>query len=201
MSRKGPWRLARTFATQIGMTNQWLKKQGLISVKELWVNKSPESGLFRVVTIWVFRSLSLTFSGKKRTISLETSARSGFSSMLQIRCHFRCLVSRFYRFFINLSYSGCEPIQNHTIVSPFLKPIARHPIPIRTEYAGYFLPTRLNERLGCEGFWRHNLYFSLASLLTRPGNSEKHFIKSSVICDFTIHQNPFLLFFLLCIVA
>jgi RNA-directed DNA polymerase len=38
MSRKGPWRLARTFATQIGMTNQWLKKQGLISVKELWVN-------------------------------------------------------------------------------------------------------------------------------------------------------------------
>ena len=106
--------------------------------------KSPESGLFRVVTIWVFRSLSLTFSGKKRTISLETSARSGFSSMLQIRCHFRCLVSRFYISFINLSYSGCEPIQNHTIVSPFLKPIARHPIPIRTEYAGYFLPTRLN---------------------------------------------------------
>ena len=38
MSLKGPWRLARTFATQIGMTNQWLKKQGLISVKELWVN-------------------------------------------------------------------------------------------------------------------------------------------------------------------
>jgi RNA-directed DNA polymerase len=38
MSRKGPWRLAQTFATQIGMTNQWLKKQGLISDKELWVN-------------------------------------------------------------------------------------------------------------------------------------------------------------------
>ena len=38
LSRKGPWRLARTLATQTGMTNQWLKDQGLISVKELWVN-------------------------------------------------------------------------------------------------------------------------------------------------------------------
>ena len=38
LSRKGPWKLARTLATQIGMTNQWLKGQGLISVKELWVN-------------------------------------------------------------------------------------------------------------------------------------------------------------------
>jgi len=38
LSRKGPWRLARTLATQTGMSNQWLKDQGLISVKELWVN-------------------------------------------------------------------------------------------------------------------------------------------------------------------
>ena len=38
LSRKGPWRCARTLATQTGMTNQWLKDQGLISVKELWVN-------------------------------------------------------------------------------------------------------------------------------------------------------------------
>jgi hypothetical protein len=37
MSRKGPWRLARTLATQTGMTNKWLKAQGLLSVKELWV--------------------------------------------------------------------------------------------------------------------------------------------------------------------
>jgi RNA-directed DNA polymerase len=37
-SRKGPWRCARTLATQTGMTNQWLKDQGLLSVKELWVN-------------------------------------------------------------------------------------------------------------------------------------------------------------------
>ena len=38
MSRKGPWRLSRTLATQCGITNQWLKEQGLISIKELWVN-------------------------------------------------------------------------------------------------------------------------------------------------------------------
>jgi RNA-directed DNA polymerase len=38
LSRKGPWRLARTLATQTGMTNKWLKEQGLVSVKERWVN-------------------------------------------------------------------------------------------------------------------------------------------------------------------
>ena len=38
LSRKGPWRLARTLATQTGMTNKLLKEQGLVSVKELWVN-------------------------------------------------------------------------------------------------------------------------------------------------------------------
>jgi len=38
LSRKGPWRLAKTLATQSGMTNKWLKDQGLLSVKELWVN-------------------------------------------------------------------------------------------------------------------------------------------------------------------
>lgn len=37
-SRKGPWKCARTLATQTGMTIQWLKGQGLLSVKELWVN-------------------------------------------------------------------------------------------------------------------------------------------------------------------
>jgi RNA-directed DNA polymerase len=37
LSRKGPWNASRTLATQTGMTNQWLKDQGLISVKEQWV--------------------------------------------------------------------------------------------------------------------------------------------------------------------
>jgi RNA-directed DNA polymerase len=38
LSRKSYWHLSKTFATQVGMTNQWLKKQGLISIKELWVS-------------------------------------------------------------------------------------------------------------------------------------------------------------------
>lgn len=38
ISRKGPWHLSRTLATQTGMTNKWLKDQGLLSVKDLWVN-------------------------------------------------------------------------------------------------------------------------------------------------------------------
>jgi len=37
LSRKGPWHLARTMATQTGMTNKWLTKQGLVSIKEQWV--------------------------------------------------------------------------------------------------------------------------------------------------------------------
>jgi len=41
ISRKGRWHLARTLATRTGMTNQWLKDQGLLSVKELWVNSCP----------------------------------------------------------------------------------------------------------------------------------------------------------------
>lgn len=38
LSRKGPWHLSRTLATQTGMTNHWLEEQGLISVRELWVH-------------------------------------------------------------------------------------------------------------------------------------------------------------------
>ena len=37
ISSKGPWKLARTFGTQSGLTNLYLKEQGLVSVKELWV--------------------------------------------------------------------------------------------------------------------------------------------------------------------
>jgi len=37
LSRKGPYRLAKALATQSGMTNNWLKDQGLLSVKDLWV--------------------------------------------------------------------------------------------------------------------------------------------------------------------
>ena len=48
LSRKGPYRLAKTLATQSGMTNKWLKDQGLLSVKELWVN------IHYPATAWAF---------------------------------------------------------------------------------------------------------------------------------------------------
>ncbi len=38
MSNKGPWRMFRSLATTSGLTNQYLKDLGLVSVKELWVN-------------------------------------------------------------------------------------------------------------------------------------------------------------------
>jgi RNA-directed DNA polymerase len=37
LSSKGPWRLARTYASQLGMNNAWLKEQGLVSVRDLWI--------------------------------------------------------------------------------------------------------------------------------------------------------------------
>lgn len=37
LSSKGPYRLALTLATHSGMTNKWLEKQGLVSVRELWI--------------------------------------------------------------------------------------------------------------------------------------------------------------------
>ena len=37
LNRGGPWAMSRRLAAQHGMTNKWLKNQGLISVKELWV--------------------------------------------------------------------------------------------------------------------------------------------------------------------
>ncbi len=37
LNRGGPWAMSRRLAAQHGMTNQWLKDLGLLSVKELWV--------------------------------------------------------------------------------------------------------------------------------------------------------------------
>ena len=37
LSPKGYWHLARTLATQVGMTNEWLRGQGLLSIRELWM--------------------------------------------------------------------------------------------------------------------------------------------------------------------
>ena len=39
LSRKGPWHLSRTLATQTGMTNQWLSESlGLVSIRALWIS-------------------------------------------------------------------------------------------------------------------------------------------------------------------
>ncbi|MCG8649340.1 MAG: group II intron reverse transcriptase/maturase, partial [Pirellulales bacterium] len=40
-SRKGYWRMAKTIASGVGLTNAWLEEQGLISIKTLWVNLAP----------------------------------------------------------------------------------------------------------------------------------------------------------------
>ena len=37
LSRKDYWHLARTLATQTGMTNAWLERQGLLSMRALWM--------------------------------------------------------------------------------------------------------------------------------------------------------------------
>lgn len=38
LSRKGPWHLAKTMATQAGMTKKWLSDKGLVNIRKLWVN-------------------------------------------------------------------------------------------------------------------------------------------------------------------
>ncbi len=38
LSRKSHWRLSRTMATHMAMTNEWLADQGLISIKEKWIS-------------------------------------------------------------------------------------------------------------------------------------------------------------------
>ncbi|MDN5870362.1 MAG: hypothetical protein L0H73_06545 [Nitrococcus sp.] len=37
LSSKGYWHLARTLATQTGMINEWLRRQGLINVRNWWM--------------------------------------------------------------------------------------------------------------------------------------------------------------------
>ncbi len=37
ISRKSYWHLSKTLATQSGMTNRWLKDQGLLSIRDLWM--------------------------------------------------------------------------------------------------------------------------------------------------------------------
>lgn len=40
-SRKGPWHMAKTIASGVGMPNAWLREQGLLSLKTLWASLAP----------------------------------------------------------------------------------------------------------------------------------------------------------------
>lgn len=40
-SRQGPWRMAKTIASGVGMTNAWLREQGMLSLKTLWAELAP----------------------------------------------------------------------------------------------------------------------------------------------------------------
>jgi RNA-directed DNA polymerase len=40
-SRKGPWHMAKTIASGVGLNNAWLAAQGLISLKTLWAHLAP----------------------------------------------------------------------------------------------------------------------------------------------------------------
>ena len=44
LSRKSYWHLSRTMATQWGMNDAWLKSQGLVSVRDLWIAFSARGG-------------------------------------------------------------------------------------------------------------------------------------------------------------
>jgi RNA-directed DNA polymerase len=37
LSSEGPWALSRKYGTQMGLSNEWFKEQGLVSIKELWI--------------------------------------------------------------------------------------------------------------------------------------------------------------------
>jgi len=40
-SRQGPWHMAKTIASGVGMTNAWLTDQGYLSLKTLWAELAP----------------------------------------------------------------------------------------------------------------------------------------------------------------
>ncbi|MBD3385441.1 hypothetical protein GF407_11015 [candidate division KSB1 bacterium] len=37
INSKGYWRIAKTCGNQIGLTNAYLKEQGLVSIREFWI--------------------------------------------------------------------------------------------------------------------------------------------------------------------
>ncbi len=51
ISSKSYWRMPKTLATQVGMTNLWLKDQGLISVRDLWMKAHGYARARRVLPV------------------------------------------------------------------------------------------------------------------------------------------------------
>jgi RNA-directed DNA polymerase len=41
MTRRGPWRIAKTLATHCGMSKEWLKAQGLVFLRYVWSELAP----------------------------------------------------------------------------------------------------------------------------------------------------------------
>jgi hypothetical protein len=46
-SRKGPWHMAKTIGSGVGMTNDWLASQGVLSLKTLWAERNHLRGTAR----------------------------------------------------------------------------------------------------------------------------------------------------------
>ncbi len=40
-SRQSYWHMAKTIASGVGLTNQWLKEQGMLSLNSLWAQLAP----------------------------------------------------------------------------------------------------------------------------------------------------------------
>ncbi len=56
-SRKGPWHMAKTKTSGVGMTNAWLAEQGVLSLKSLWAELAHLCGTARgadphAVLVW-----------------------------------------------------------------------------------------------------------------------------------------------------
>ncbi|MEZ6081902.1 MAG: hypothetical protein R3C56_41375 [Pirellulaceae bacterium] len=40
-SRQSYWHMAKTIASGVGLTNQWLQEQGMLSLKSIWAKLAP----------------------------------------------------------------------------------------------------------------------------------------------------------------
>ncbi len=69
MSRKRVWRMSKTSATQRGMTNQWLKEQGVMSITDLWVHMhDPATARSHVETPLAVPHAGCCGEGRSKTV-------------------------------------------------------------------------------------------------------------------------------------